>query len=93
MPSSQMEASALRWYKLGRNNKIRMFDVRKVGIRFICSNTADCIADESRPLQAISRQNIADSDFLPISENFCQIQALSVLPPCPEFEKNTAQAE
>ena len=70
-----------------------MFDVRKVGNQFICSNTAGCIADESRPLQAISRQNIAESDFVPISETLCQIQALSVLPPCPEFEKNAAQAE
>ena len=61
--------------------------MRKVGNKFICSNTADCIADESRPLQAISRQNIADGDFVPISETLCQIQGLSVLPPCPEFEK------
>ena len=92
MPS-QMEVSALRWYTLGPNNKITMFDLRKVGNQFICSNTTDCIADESRPLQAISRQNIAGSDFVPISETLCQISRLCVLPPCPEFEKSATLAE
>ena len=64
-----------------------MFDVRKVGNQFICSNTTDCKADESKPLEANSRQNNADSDFVPIFETLCQISRLSVLPPCPEFEK------
>ena len=91
--SSQIEVSALIWYTLDPNNKIRMFDVRKAGNQFICTKTADCKAEESRPLQAISRQNIAGSGFVPISVTLCQKQGLSVLPPCPEFEKNTAQAE